>query len=112
MELLTFWGDGEGKMVLPTRATCVGAPGLPGQWGARGQLSQGHWGEPGAGTDPLGTRRMGAPGLGRGVCRGWGVVTRGGPPWRLPHSPPLPSLRGSSAQLSPESISVTTPLRA
>lgn len=44
MELLTLGEGGEGKAVVPTRATHVGAPGLPGQWGARGQLSQGCWG--------------------------------------------------------------------
>lgn len=41
-----------------------------------------------------------------------GVVVTGVAPVQLPPPffPPLPSLRGSSTQLSPESISVTTPL--
>lgn len=48
-----------------------------------------------------------------GLCPGGGFAMTGVAPGAAPPPflPRLPSLRGSSTQLSPESISVTTPLR-
>ena len=91
MEVLTFGGVGRGRRCCQCSPHQVGgAPRLLGRWGARGPLSQGCRGEPGARTGPLGARHMGARDLGRGVQRGWGMVTRGGAPVAAPTLSPLP----------------------